>query len=79
MALLTIKEAAERLSVRPSTVYALCARRKLPHVRVGLARGTIRIDESDLAAFVESCKVAGQLPTNAAGLKHIKGRSAGLP
>jgi excisionase family DNA binding protein len=79
MALLTVQQAAARLRVSPSTVYTLCAQRKLGHVRVGLARGTIRIDEADLAAFLENCKVSEQSPRNAARLKHIKGGPAGSP
>src|SRR5262245_27133831 len=79
MPLLTIKQAAERLNVCPATVYDLCAQRKLAHHRVGVGRGTIRIDEADLAAFMENCKVSEQSPRNAAGLKHIKAGPAGSP
>jgi excisionase family DNA binding protein len=43
--LLTVREAAELLRVRPVTVYRLCARGVLPHVRVSNA---IRIRAEDL-------------------------------
>ncbi len=57
VALLTVKQAAERLSLNPATVYALCASRKLPHARIGVGRGTIRIREEDLDAFLERATV----------------------
>jgi excisionase family DNA binding protein len=77
--LLTIKEAAVRLRVSVAMVYLLCSRGPLPHVRFGLGRGTIRIREEDLTAFIEGCKVEGGRPTNAAGLKHLKAPTAGSP
>jgi len=67
---LTAKEVAERLRISLAMVYLLCAQGKLPHLRLGLRRGTIRVRECDLAAFVEECRT--KHPTNAAGLKHIK-------
>jgi len=63
MPLLTIKQAAERLNVCPATVYDLCAQRKLRHVRIGgRGRGTIRIDEADLEAFLERAAVQPDEP-----------------
>ena len=56
-ALLTVAEVAKRLKVSPSAVYALCAQERLAHHRVGLGRGTIRVSEADLQAFIESCRV----------------------
>jgi excisionase family DNA binding protein len=77
VALLTIKQAAERLNVCQATVYDLCARRKLAHVRIGgSGRGTIRIEEADLDAFVREATVrpdepaAPQAPPRK--LKHLK-------
>ncbi|WP_176064104.1 helix-turn-helix domain-containing protein [Anaeromyxobacter diazotrophicus] len=35
--LLSVREAAEALSVSPATVYALCKRGEMPHVRVSNA------------------------------------------
>ncbi len=43
--LVTVREAAELLRVRPVTVYRLCARGALPHARVSNA---IRIHREDL-------------------------------
>jgi excisionase family DNA binding protein len=47
--LLTVREVAARLSVCTATVYALCERVELPHLRVSNA---IRVVPSDLAAFI---------------------------
>ena len=57
MKLFTVREAAEHLNVSESEVYALCNKRKLPHVRIGCGRGAIRILESDLDEFIQSCRV----------------------
>src|SRR5262249_34246928 len=54
MALLTVKAAAARLGCSPALVYLLCSERKLAHFRLG---GTIRLEESDLDAFLAGCKV----------------------
>ncbi len=40
---LTVKEYATLFGVSAATVYAMCASGKLPHVRLGVGRGTIRI------------------------------------
>jgi excisionase family DNA binding protein len=77
MELLTVREAARRLEVSAATVYALCAERKLTHLRVGTGRGTIRIRVEDLVAFVDSRKVQPRFSTNATILQHIKLPSGG--
>jgi excisionase family DNA binding protein len=50
--LLTVKEAAARLRLSTATVYALCERGVLRHVRI--STHAIRIVESDLVGFVRS-------------------------
>jgi excisionase family DNA binding protein len=55
--LLTVKEASERLRASPSLVYGLCARGLLDHHRCGLGRGTIRITENALEAYLDRSKV----------------------
>ncbi len=68
--ILSVKQAAQRLNVSKSLVYALCAEGRLKHYRVGIGRGTIRIDESDLP----SVRMEPALPTAhrvEAGLKHL--------
>ena len=47
--LLTLREVAKRLRVSRSTVYALCERGELPHVRISNA---IRVAEGDLNVFL---------------------------
>ncbi len=48
-ALLTVREAAEHLRVSTATVYALCERSELRHVRVSNA---IRVRVEDLEDFI---------------------------
>jgi excisionase family DNA binding protein len=56
---LTPKEAAERAGVSVSMIYQWCNERVLPHYRVGGRgrRGKILVEESDLEAYLRSCRV----------------------
>jgi excisionase family DNA binding protein len=58
--MLTVAQAAERACVSSSLIYEWCAEKRLPHLRLGKKgrRGRILIEESDLAAFLESCRIA---------------------
>ena len=47
--LLTVREVAERLAVCTATVYALCERGEIQHLRVSNA---IRVCPADLEAFI---------------------------
>jgi excisionase family DNA binding protein len=58
-ALLAVREVAARLGVSTATVYALCERGDLKHVRV---LNAIRIAESDLAEFVEANTTRAHAP-----------------
>jgi excisionase family DNA binding protein len=49
--LLSVSEVARLLGVCSATVYALCAKGALPHVRV---LNAIRVTPGDLEAFVEN-------------------------
>jgi len=60
---LTVKEAAERLGVSPKTLYSLIEARKLPCLRIGKGRGTIRIRPADLDRL-------GDAPQ--AGYRHLR-------
>ncbi len=62
MGLLTIKQVADRLQLSVSSVYDLCARRKLAHVRLGVGRGAIRIDEQALDDFIKQATVQPEEP-----------------
>ena len=48
---LTVVEAAERLRCAERTVYRLCREGKLPHRRIGVGRGVIRVRAADLDFF----------------------------
>ena len=57
MIILTVREVAERLKVSQGCVYQLVAERRLPHFRIGLGRGCIRVKDDDLQKFLEKCHV----------------------
>ncbi|MBI3466671.1 MAG: helix-turn-helix domain-containing protein [Planctomycetes bacterium] len=53
MKFLTAKVVAETLGISLGTVYGVCARGQLPHVRIGAdGRGTIRIRDKDLDDYI---------------------------
>jgi excisionase family DNA binding protein len=54
---MTVHEVAEILEIAPSLVYRLCRAGRMPHRRIGLGRGAIRITEADLAEFLEAARV----------------------
>lgn len=68
--MLTPKQVAERLNVDVSTIYGLCGAadpaKRLPHVRIGLGRGTIRISEEALDRYLESAARATAAPPSPA-------------
>ncbi len=72
MKLLTVRESAARLGCSEALVYLLCAERRLPHVRLGTGRGTIRIAEAEIEEFLKSCRVDAH--SLAKGLKHIRAK-----
>jgi excisionase family DNA binding protein len=51
-----VRDAAKRLEIGVSTVYALCHNGRLRHARIGLGRGVIRISEADLEVFLRDCR-----------------------
>ncbi len=55
--LLTVRQVADRLGLSTATVYKLCDRGELAHVRISNA---IRIAPADLAAFVERQRQTGR-------------------
>lgn len=50
----TVKTLAEKLAVKPLTVYRLVDQGKLPAVRIGRS---LRFNPSDIDAFLETVKV----------------------
>jgi len=71
---LTIQQAAVRLGVSPSLVYAWCRQRLLTFLRFGRPgkRGKIVIPEDSLAEFAQRHTVAREAPGPAMKLKHIR-------
>lgn len=59
MLLFTVKEIADRLRVSQQTVRNLVASGKLPSVRIGNGRGTIRIPNDGVEAYLERQLQAG--------------------
>jgi excisionase family DNA binding protein len=57
---LTVKQVAEQLSVSEGTVRNLCACGELPHRRIGVGRGCIRVSEEDLKEYLERKRVGGR-------------------
>ncbi len=51
----SVKQAAERLGVSASKVYALANARKIGHYRIG---GKVLFEGADLDAYLASCRVA---------------------
>jgi len=56
MALLTVKQVAEQLSVSDSTIYALAENRMLVGCKIGVGRGTWRFHQSDVEAYLQASK-----------------------
>ena len=51
---LTVQQAAALFNIPARTLYALCADGSLPHARIGMGRGTIRIKPADLNRLVSN-------------------------
>ena len=67
----SVQEAAARLRVSTSLVYALCDHRLLRHVRIGTGRGTIRIPEDAIDEYLSGRTVgAGGTTAPAPPLRH---------
>lgn len=63
MRLLTVREVAEVLRVSGSLVYQLIEQHRLPVHRVGNGRGSLRVSEVDLAAYIDACREGSLPPT----------------
>ena len=73
---LNVQEIAEQLGVAPGTIYELCQKKMIPHVRVGTGRGTIRISDEGLANYLAGAAVQPEgliePPPPPVKLKHLK-------
>ena len=52
-----VREVAAALGVSVQTVYLLCAKKRLRHIRVGVGRGTIRVPPSALQEYISGATV----------------------
>jgi excisionase family DNA binding protein len=70
----TVRQAAQRLEVSASTVYALVASGKLRCSRIGLGRGVIRISEDQLNDYLLSAEPSPPptTPVRPMKLKHLR-------
>ena len=72
-----VPEVAQRLNCGISTVYALLDSGKLGCHRIGRGRGTVRVSEEDLQAFLANCHSGGERveqrpPQPLVKLKHLR-------
>ncbi|HEX3151160.1 MAG TPA: helix-turn-helix domain-containing protein [Gemmataceae bacterium] len=55
----TVKAAALRMNVSEKTIYALCAAKKLRHVRVGVRNGKLLVPDDAIEDYLRSNTVSG--------------------
>ena len=63
MALLTIQDVAQWLTVKPSTLYAWVAQRKMPALKI---HGVIRFRRDDITAWLAECQIEPPAPSRPA-------------
>lgn len=56
---MNVRQAAAMLECSVTTTYALLRAGRLPHRRVGLGRGAIRVAREDVEAFMQASRVEG--------------------
>jgi excisionase family DNA binding protein len=64
MALLTIHDVAQWLTMKPSTLYSWVAQRKIPALKI---HGIIRFQRDDIEAWLQECQV--EQPSQAPSVK----------
>ena len=67
-----VREAAARLEVSAATVYALVAAGRLRCYRVGMGRGSIRISDEHLAAYLAGAEPKAATPAVAVPVRRVK-------
>ncbi|HIE01669.1 MAG TPA: DNA-binding protein [Thiotrichaceae bacterium] len=55
MKLLTVKDLAKLLDVKPATIYSWIYQRKLPHIKL-LGGRLVRFDAEDIERLLSGCK-----------------------
>lgn len=58
--MLTVKEAAERLTITRAAVYELIRAGRLIAHRLGPKGGSIRVDEEEITRYVQSTRTGGE-------------------
>lgn len=76
---MTVIEAATLLEVKPATVYALCRAGMLGHLRIGVGRGTIRIELEDVDRFRAEARAKGAAPKPTLTAQATQRRPATVP
>ncbi len=69
----SVDQVAKKLGVSLGCIYALVESRNLPHYRIGIGRGTIRISEDQLQDYLRKHeeKRPAKVPTVPVKLKHL--------
>ena len=75
----SVRDYAAAYGVSVATVYAMCAGGKLPHVRLGAGRGTIRIPDDAVMRDEASEPERPEVPAAPAKTKRVKSRYHRLP
>lgn len=73
--LLTVREVAQILRLSSACIYTMVASGRLPHLRVGNGRGSIRFSHEDLDRFLNSRRAETAPPLQQPvrrQLKHLK-------
>ena len=63
MALLTIHDVAQWLTVKPTTLYSWVAQKKMPALRI---HGLIRVRREDIATWLAGCQLEPATPSRPA-------------
>ncbi len=60
--MMTVSEVAKMLGISPQSVYSIIEAGKLAAHRFGAGRGTIRVSEDDLNAYIEASRIKKDQP-----------------
>ncbi len=70
MNILTVKEVASLLKIKPCTVYAWAEQRLIPSYKFN---GALRFSEEDIKAWLNSCKLPAEEYNSSTGKRPRKG------
>jgi excisionase family DNA binding protein len=69
---MTVKQAATRLEVSRSLVYAMVSAGRLRHYRIGTGRGAIRIPEEAIDEFLKTAEVVIPAARQVVRFRHVR-------